>query len=172
MATQPGQSINQAIANASNGSWGAQYDLHGAKAPGHMIVSHLIALVGDDASEIVHVEVDMGTSRRLAELTIGLVVFTRSLLVMIDLEAGGEPKTRVYPRSALRGLTVLSVPVVTMQSSGSGWEPWKIELSYPDNEISLPFDDDVSSQSDSVGRMLPSLIADLAEGSSTADISR
>jgi hypothetical protein len=165
MAEQPGREIN-ALVGAAVPEWQAQYGLYEDKAPGHAIISQIIALVGDNPDQIVHIEAQIEASQPLSNFDMQLMIFTKSLLLDIRVDPGESPTTRVVPRSSLKSLRMLSSPIVTFRQTGSDWQPTILELVYPEMDVSLPFDQYRRASSDSVALLLPSLIEDLnASGS-------
>jgi hypothetical protein len=160
MTDAPGEAISEVLDTASGGRWQSQY-FYGDRAPAHAIISQIIALVGDNAADIVHVEAKIGEDRHPDKMTMNLLIFTRSLVLYIVLEEGGEPTTRVIPRTSLLCMSLLSAPVVTRPNTGSDWQPTRVSLSYPSLKVTLPYEEYNRAQSDSVGRMLASLVDDL-----------
>lgn len=161
---QPGVDINRLIANAAP-DWQAQFTLHGENAPGHAIVSQIAALIGGDASSIVHVEAQIGRARELNQIELSVLVFTADLIVHTTREIGEDPSTTLIPRASLKAARLVSSPIVTFRQLGGNWRPFVVDLSYPKLELRLPFDESSRDASAAVGALLPSLIADLKANS-------
>ena len=161
MASELGRNIHQRIGDASGGKWQYQFQVLEGRAPGHAVVSQIIALIGDDADQIEHVEVAVSSARSTHGVSLQVIVWAKSVILDITAEAGETPITRVIPRRTLSALTLLSAPIVTIQSVGSDWTPTKVSLVYPALDVTLPIDSEERAQSDAVALFLPSLLADL-----------
>lgn len=155
--TYPGQALNTLLEEADP-LWG-NYDLqNGDPSIVHKALSQVIAIVPEDAVQYVTLTFDKENEAKFQ-----MHVFALNLLLRVTSEGTAENtvETAITPRARLSTLCLLSAPVTTSSSSGSGG-PLTIELGYPGETLTLT-NRGVSSpaQRGRLNALLPSLLNDL-----------
>jgi hypothetical protein len=157
---QRGRELSDRIGEASS-NWEPVLQRHGAEAPWHEVLSQVIAVIGDKAEDVLFVDAEVSNERRVSALTLKLVVFTRDLVLLSTLAAGGQPELAVLSRASLSGLVVREAPIVTFTDSNPQWPRLRVDLTYPRAEFSLPLDFESIDRTAELGTLLPGLASDL-----------
>ncbi|WP_297410326.1 hypothetical protein [Naasia sp.] len=142
--------------SAVSADWAKLKLTYGEISPTAEMIAQLGALVAERSVSFASVRVEDPDA--LEDLSVDIVVFTDTLVVRGKVRPGKRPSVTCYRRNDLTWLTVQQAPDPSRRTLGRRLQ---VELQYPSEVLSLPFQRTSAQGHRRFALFLPSLVLDL-----------